>query len=141
MQCPSCRLLNPPNAIRCDCGYDFATHTAEQPPPLTMPKKKLNRRELARQYALSCGIGLLVMLFLSGIVFILGVHSSSPWKDTILIVLSPGFWVVMKTFPPGPQGYANPAADVGANLAMYLIDSMLWGVVILIGWRTVISLR
>ncbi|MFO0798023.1 MAG: hypothetical protein U0804_11130 [Gemmataceae bacterium] len=22
--CPVCRLLNPPDAARCDCGYDFA---------------------------------------------------------------------------------------------------------------------
>jgi hypothetical protein len=22
--CPSCGLVNPPNAERCDCGYDFA---------------------------------------------------------------------------------------------------------------------
>ncbi|MFH1467158.1 MAG: hypothetical protein ABIO70_22430 [Pseudomonadota bacterium] len=24
MRCPTCGLLNPPNAQRCDCGYDFA---------------------------------------------------------------------------------------------------------------------
>ena len=25
MKCPNCKLLNPPGAMRCDCGYDFAT--------------------------------------------------------------------------------------------------------------------
>ena len=25
MNCPNCRLVNPPSAQRCDCGYDFAT--------------------------------------------------------------------------------------------------------------------
>jgi hypothetical protein len=25
MECPECRLLNPPTAQRCDCGYDFQT--------------------------------------------------------------------------------------------------------------------
>jgi hypothetical protein len=25
MQCPKCRLENPPNAKWCDCGYDFST--------------------------------------------------------------------------------------------------------------------
>jgi len=25
MKCPSCSLTNPPDAIRCDCGFDFRT--------------------------------------------------------------------------------------------------------------------
>lgn len=25
MNCPNCRLVNPPAAERCDCGYDFGT--------------------------------------------------------------------------------------------------------------------
>ncbi|MBN9523904.1 hypothetical protein J0H58_36240 [bacterium] len=28
--CPRCRLVNPPAAQRCDCGYDFLTQTVEQ---------------------------------------------------------------------------------------------------------------
>jgi uncharacterized membrane protein YqaE (UPF0057 family) len=27
MKCPNCSLLNPENAERCDCGYDFPTQT------------------------------------------------------------------------------------------------------------------
>lgn len=23
MECPNCKLVNPPNAVTCDCGYDF----------------------------------------------------------------------------------------------------------------------
>ncbi len=30
MQCPRCRLISPPTAARCDCGYDFATGKVEQ---------------------------------------------------------------------------------------------------------------
>ena len=26
MKCPNCKLLNPPGAERCDCGYDFELH-------------------------------------------------------------------------------------------------------------------
>ena len=30
VDCPNCKLVNPPNAMRCDCGYDFQTHTIER---------------------------------------------------------------------------------------------------------------
>lgn len=30
MDCPNCKLVNPPVATRCDCGYDFHTHTIER---------------------------------------------------------------------------------------------------------------
>src|SRR5580658_10003680 len=30
VECPNCHLVNPPNAPRCDCGYDFATGQIEK---------------------------------------------------------------------------------------------------------------
>jgi hypothetical protein len=30
VQCPRCRLINPPTAARCDCGHDFGTGKVEQ---------------------------------------------------------------------------------------------------------------
>ena len=42
MDCPNCKLMNPPNATRCDCGYDFQTGTIQQS-YLTEREKRLLR--------------------------------------------------------------------------------------------------
>jgi hypothetical protein len=42
MDCPNCKLVNPPTASRCDCGYDFQTHTVERS-YLTERDKRLSR--------------------------------------------------------------------------------------------------
>jgi hypothetical protein len=31
MKCPTCQLINPDSALRCDCGYDFQSGRMEQP--------------------------------------------------------------------------------------------------------------
>jgi len=53
MDCPNCKLVNPPTAARCDCGYDFQTHTIQRS-YLTERDKRLLRG------AGGAGIGLLV---------------------------------------------------------------------------------
>lgn len=30
MKCPQCKLINDPDAQRCDCGYDFETQSVKQ---------------------------------------------------------------------------------------------------------------
>jgi len=37
--CPQCKLLNPPEAERCDCGWDFLTSRQERS---YLPRKALN---------------------------------------------------------------------------------------------------
>jgi hypothetical protein len=31
LDCPKCHLTNPDTALRCDCGYDFASGTMQEP--------------------------------------------------------------------------------------------------------------
>lgn len=37
MKCPSCGLINPPEAIRCDCGYHFAKNIIDKPFQTNIP--------------------------------------------------------------------------------------------------------
>ena len=41
--CPECKLINPPNAQRCDCGYDFDTGQMKES-YLTKRDKQVARR-------------------------------------------------------------------------------------------------
>ncbi len=45
MNCPKCKLTNPPEAIRCDCGYDFNTKTMQK--SFITPKPEDKNRQLA----------------------------------------------------------------------------------------------
>ena len=46
-RCPNCKLINPPDAIRCDCGYDFATGFVEAPATHSAPPPFAKRLKLA----------------------------------------------------------------------------------------------
>lgn len=43
MICPYCKLVNPPEALKCDCGYDFASRTMG--PSLLRVKRRSSRGE------------------------------------------------------------------------------------------------
>ncbi len=60
MVCPHCKLINPPTAQRCDCGYDFPTGK--------LRGSYLTERERKSRVAQSTGIGSFVMtlLFVAG---------------------------------------------------------------------------
>ena len=44
-ECPTCRLVNPPSATHCDCGYDF--EKGEDSPEVAQAKQELGGTLLA----------------------------------------------------------------------------------------------
>jgi hypothetical protein len=58
MDCPNCKLVNPPTAARCDCGYDFEMHTVRES-YLTQRDRRLSRQSLGVAGAI---LGVLVLL-------------------------------------------------------------------------------
>ena len=58
MKCPSCGLINPDTAIRCDCGYDFPSGKIKESYVAGEPLKVgwLDRRFLGSTIALLLGI-------------------------------------------------------------------------------------
>jgi hypothetical protein len=72
MRCPRCKLENPSTALRCDCGYDFATDTVQQSfvdaPRVGEPVTQVQVRMLLRSGVLFsvlwlAGIGSLIALW------------------------------------------------------------------------------
>lgn len=72
MKCPNCRLENPPEAERCDCGYDFPSGSVKTSFSVAALKSELPPKdivELARAFRkLLLATTLFVLMMLIGIV-------------------------------------------------------------------------
>src|ERR1041384_8526489 len=92
MDCPNCSLVTPPNATRCDCGYDFQTRTI-QGSYLTE-----RDRRLLRPSAGTAGMILAVLFILE---FALRLTSAAAARHSVaiavltavLVAASVGFWL------------------------------------------------
>lgn len=58
MKCPTCGLENPPDAMRCDCGYDFTTRVGK------VPEKEDRSRGIGR----IIGVALILLLLILALV-------------------------------------------------------------------------
>ena len=67
MDCPHCKLVNPPTAKRCDCGYDFETKTLESSYAPQRVSKDIKK-------------GLVVIAIYSGLVGMLALISGEPLR-------------------------------------------------------------
>ena len=65
MDCPKCGQISPPGALRCDCGYDFASKTMRESylPPVKPRQQGSMEAWLRRRpaiWAILCGAVLLI---------------------------------------------------------------------------------
>lgn len=76
MECPSCRLINPPSALRCDCGYDFQLRKVVSPGP---PDGDKERRALKKKYGNHMAVGAAIAIL--GIFITAGTYlGAKPWE-------------------------------------------------------------
>jgi hypothetical protein len=127
MECKNCGLLNPDTAMRCDCGYDFATQTVRAS-YLVKPAVPTSDKWV-RQYALACGVtfGFEVLLFMMRPPF-----DDDPFlHNAMAYPLRPGLFVASLLSLEG--------ADL-SSVAVWLvfglgINAMLYGALLLLCWR------
>lgn len=78
MDCPNCKLVNPPNATRCDCGYDFHTHTIQQS-YLTERDKRMSRQ--------GAGVAGIILAVLFSLEFVLRLTNVAVAKHPVALGL------------------------------------------------------
>ena len=63
MECPRCGLLNPESERRCDCGYDFHTHTVQGPDFKEDEKRPFHDLKLALTAMLAVCAAMVVIVY------------------------------------------------------------------------------
>jgi hypothetical protein len=125
MQCPHCRLINPPTAARCDCGYDFVAQRIAEQDRFAYHRKEHRLRRSIFQYIVACFVGTACVLALLW----LGLHFHvNPPAIVMLFLLGPLFIL----------GFAEPSGGTGvAVFAVVSIgaDVLYYGAVVLAIWE------
>ena len=66
MNCPKCKLINPENAIQCDCGYNFQTKEMQQ---LTHPVDEANESTIEQPKEWPAKVGEWIGAFIGFVVW------------------------------------------------------------------------
>ena len=77
MECPNCKLLNPSGALRCDCGYDFASGKIQSGSGTLQTSRGADK---ALSWWSILGIGLLVVVLHQILLVPLSVYSIARGK-------------------------------------------------------------
>jgi hypothetical protein len=138
MKCPKCGLINPETALRCDCGYDFATHSVKQS---YIEKKPLQ----ARLPHLWIGFAMAALFLVAE--FVVAVRKDLDWVLIVVTLIAWFYWLfcvykfhdVMENIP----GWEHPISSNRA-VAMHFIPlyNFYWvfkwpkEVATFVNWRT-----
>lgn len=119
-----------PDAVRCDCGYEFVSRTLKDSYLPVANKAKPNHRQAARQYAISCGIATVaeIVLETTGI-------SKGTFTPGLRIAVAVRI-VIFRMLP-------GIAAHDSAFLLLFVVfvaNTALYGFVLLGAWRALKSL-
>ena len=93
MDCPNCKLVNPPTAERCDCGYDFRTGTMKES-YLTERDKRLSKPEIV-------GVALVILVAMRFAVRLVlnswDISAGQRLFTVLLLVGIAGIWIWKRT--------------------------------------------
>jgi uncharacterized protein DUF4282 len=108
MQCPKCKLENPPNSVWCDCGYDFSTGEVDE-----RHKRQQTKREAPTGYF---SFEKLITPTLIKVTYVIGLVA-------ILAAASYGLFIATKQ--------ASPNANAGILWALLLltVGNILWRII------------
>ncbi|MCD1655958.1 hypothetical protein K7J14_14760 [Treponema zuelzerae] len=71
MECPKCGLINPPNSLKCDCGYSFKDKTVTQ---IENENIKIKRNKFTAQ--LNGSIVFLIIGIISSVILLIKIMNS-----------------------------------------------------------------
>jgi hypothetical protein len=119
MECPNCKLINPPGSLQCDCGYAFLTGT------ISAPNNPPDAGSVGRGVGLGLLLHLLQIVIVPGTTLLAGafyprdkeplaaglLFSAYAWSLTQFLYLGPAAWMA---FRRGQRETAKGLLIVGA---------------------------
>jgi hypothetical protein len=109
MECPNCKLVNPPGTVHCDCGYNFLTRTISAPAQQSEIAPNFGNIPAKSDGSVGLGIGfglllhLLQLLVVPGIAVLYGVlYPRTPYSGLAALLLSAYAWGLTQFLYLGP---------------------------------------
>jgi len=88
MQCPRCRLISPPSAMSCDCGYELRLPPEMQSSALRQPVREPSARR-------TVGLMLALAIAVAWAVYLLCCDSGNNLYGILMVVLVPASVILL----------------------------------------------